>query len=57
MHINKETIMYMYGCQQFLDKNVNVHTSKWLRYGIEDLCSFMGKQEKEIIIMDQRNYY
>lgn len=57
MHINKETIMYMYGCQQFFDKNVNAHTSKWLRYGIEDLCSFMGKQEKEIIIIDQRNYY
>ena len=43
-------------CQQFLDKNANAHTSKWLRSNIKDLCSFAGKQEKEII-MDQRNYY
>lgn len=57
MYINKETLIYMQDCQQVFDKNANAHTSKWLRYGIEDLCSFMGKQEKEIIIMDQKNYY
>lgn len=57
VHLNKDTVIYMQGCQQFFDKNANAHTSKWLRYGTEDLCSFMAKQEKEIIIMDKRNYY
>lgn len=45
------------GLSAIFDKNANAHTSKWLRYGIEDLCSFMGKREKEIIILDQWNYY
>lgn len=55
--INKEAVRHMQACQQFSDKRANAPTSTWLRYGIEDLCSFMRKQEKEIIITDQRNYY
>lgn len=43
--------------QQFFDNNANAYMSEWLRHSIEDLSSFMGKQEKEIINMDQRNYY
>lgn len=57
VHINKETVRHMWACQQFFDKRANARTSTWLRYGTEDLCSFMRKQEKEIIITDQRNYY
>lgn len=56
-HINKETVIYMQVRQQFLDNNANAYMSEWLRRNIEDLSSFVGKQEKEIINMDQRNYY
>lgn len=43
--------------QQFFDNNANAYMSEWLRPSSEDLCSFTGKQEKEIINEDQRNYY
>lgn len=56
-HINKETVLYMQVRQQFFNNNVNAYMSDWLRHSIEDLSSFMGKQEKKIINMDQRNYY
>lgn len=57
VHINKETAFCMQVRQQFFDNNANAYMSEWLRHSIEDLSSFMGKQEKEIINMDQRNYY